>query len=83
LVEEAGKERTALHNKNCYLPLSLISLIPLFMVSSSLGQQPGDGAPGWLVCTTHLCLRGLFNGLPLARSGFYGLLNREDAGCLF
>lgn len=53
------------------------------MVSSSLGQQPGDGAPGWLVCTTHLCLRGLFNGLPLARSGFYGLLNHEDAGCLF
>lgn len=48
MAGNVGKEKTIFNNKNCCFPLALLKL---FMVSSSLGQQPGEGCRG---CLAHM-----------------------------
>lgn len=45
MVGKVGKEKTIFNMKNGCFPLTSLQL---FMISSPLGQQPGEGSPGWL-----------------------------------
>lgn len=71
MVGKVGKEQTIFNKKNGCFPLTSLQL---FMISSPLGQQPGEGSPGWLahMAQTGEMLGEMFDHLLLSHDGFYG-----------
>lgn len=82
MVGKVGKEKTIFNKKNGCFPLTSLQL---FMISSPLGQQPGEGSPGWLahMADWRDAWRDVWPSSFIPWWILWLLLIHEDLGCLF